>query len=222
MFCVLYSTQSSRLFINTIKRLMTGVYLLLAATLLTACATSKMELSKTQLQSINLTGVDVQYTKNASIWWGNAEREYAKKKGVSEENQDAYDKLINSPETKKHLRTKLAGKIKSIIMRDVSPFFRGNRPVRLKVTVEGFTIPSAAQRILIGGSPTIKTKTILVDARSGKKLGSLDRGDAGFAGNGWAGVLIDQALPDLEDRVLDRYASNVKEWLSGEGGTGLF
>ena len=75
-------------------------------------------------------------------------------------------------------------------------------------------IPSAIQRIALGGTPLLGAITVLKDGSTGSELGKLDRQAAAYAGQGWAGVAVDQAFADLEDRVLDTYVSQVQTWLS--------
>ena len=41
----------------------------------------------------------------------------------------------------------------------------------------------------------------------------MDRGTAAGAGSGSVGVLVDQALPDLEDRLMVAYVEQVHSWL---------
>ncbi len=197
---------------------------------LAACATSINSLSKLEMEQIFIESVDVRYAPNASIWWGSAEREYAAKvtaegkapkKAAStnlpgENSTDDYREIMSTPEAQAYLRDKLAGLIKQRFSRDISPHFRGTRAMRVEVEVHSFTIPSPLQRVALGGTPMLFAVTTLKDGATGKEVAKLDKGAAGSAFGGVIGVAIDQALPDLEDRVLDSYAQNVSEWLKAK------
>lgn len=199
------------------------------ATALAGCATSINKLSKSEIQSLHIESIDISYKPDAHIWWGNAEREYAAKVGApaaaepKSKNEtlpgnregDAYREVMDTPEAKRYLRDKLAG-----LLKDRMGYFlhkyQGTRTVRLEVEVHSFVIPSPLQRIALGGTPMLAAVTVLRDSATGEVLGKLDRMAAGYAGNGILGVALDQAGNDLEDRVLDNYVANVRDWLSGD------
>lgn len=93
----------------------------------------------------------------------------------------------------------------------------GTREVKLEVEVHSFLIPTAIQRVVVGGTPMMGAMTYLRDARTGAQLAKLDRMASGMAGNGVLGVLVDQAFSDLDDRVLDRWIEQVESWLLKKG-----
>jgi len=103
--------------------------------------------------------------------------------------------------------------VKERLQKEVLPDFKGNRPVVLEVVVYGLHIPSAAQRVVLRGSPTFSALRTLKDAKTGAELAKLDQNAAGFAGNGLLGVAIDQVFPDLEDRVIGAWIGQTKIWL---------
>lgn len=197
---------------------------------LSGCATSVNSLSQAELQTIGIQAVDIKFAPGASIWWGTAEREYAAKVGTlpdvkptteiksvpGDAEGDAYRALMSTPEARAYVRDKLAGMIKDRLDRNVLPKYRGGtRPVRLEIEVRRFRIPSALQRIALGGAPSFVAVTVLRDAATGKELARDERPAASYAGNGIIGVAVDQAFDDLEDRVLDQYVANVSSWLAG-------
>ncbi len=211
-----------------------GIFLgIVFASALAGCATSVNSLTKAELETINIQSVDIKYRPDTHIWWGNAEREYAAKvapagmpakpsKSATEINTvpgdkdgDAYRELMDTPEAKAYLRDKLAGLIKDRLTHFVLPSYQGTRPVRLEVEIRSFVIPSPLQRIALGGTPRLTAVTVLRDSATGQELGRHERVAVGYAGNGIVGVAVDQAGDDLEDRVLDKYVSNVREWLAG-------
>lgn len=81
------------------------------------------------------------------------------------------------------------------------------------VTVHGFNIPSAARRVVLGGTPLLGAVTVLRDAQTGAELAKMDRVAAGYAGTGVLGVVADQAFDDIHDRVLNAYSGQVLDWM---------
>jgi hypothetical protein len=224
---ILVSVRSSCLW----PRALAALFL---ATFLAGCATSVNSLSPAEMQTINIQGIDISYAPNAEIWWGNAEREYAAKvaprsntvkpaKSASDlstaqgaQDGDDYRAIMDTPEAKKYQREKLEAMIRDRLNTFVVPDYKGARPVRIEVVVHGFTIPSPLQRVALGGAPMLAAITVLRDAATGKELAKLDKMSAGTAFHGILGVAVDQLADDLEDRVLDNYVTNVRDWLSGK------
>lgn len=195
---------------------------------LAGCATASISMSKDELQNMRIERIDVVYAPDAVISWDREETAYfaavkakAEKpkpwKQVMAEDVEAakneYQRVLNTPEAKAHLQAKLTDELRRRLTERVLPNFQGTRPVALQVMVQGFSIPSAAQRVILGGGPVFGAVTTIRDAKTGAELAKLDRMAAGYAGNGVLGVLADQALSDLEDRVLDAYNQQVMDWL---------
>lgn len=202
-----------------------------AALVVAGCATANLSLSLAERKAMRITSIKVDVSE-ATIWWGNAEREYLAKvqadpaaltkakatKAVKEAADSAAEaqEIMASPEAKAYLRAKLAGMIQKALDERIKPKYAGDRPVVLEIKVSSFTVPSAAQRVIVGGAPTLAAYTYLKDARTGAELGKLDRVAAVGAGSGVIGVLVDQAFDDLEVRVLNAYVRNVDRWLAPE------
>lgn len=199
------------------------------ALLVGGCATVENSLTVAEVASLRIDKVDIAYAPEARIWWGRAEREYveqmeakqpAKARRVNTTNDDAttaasdHAKVVESPEAQAAIRNRLSGMVKKAVDEQVRPNFKGARPAVLEVRIISFVIPSPAQRILLGGSPTLGAVTVLKDAKTGVVLASSDRMAAGMAGNGLIGVAVDQGFSDLEDRVVNAYAANVNAWLA--------
>lgn len=185
-----------------------------------------MSLSSEELQSLRIERIDVEYAPGSFIAWEREETAYFLKvkaadpkpwKQVMAEDKAAAEtekqRLMETPEAKAHLQSVLTGALKRSLEAGVLPRYQGTRPVVLHVLVHGFSIPSAVQRALLGGSPVLAAITTLRDAKTGAELAKLDRMAGGAAGNGLLGVLADQAFSDLEDRVLEAYNAQVLEWL---------
>lgn len=207
-------------------------FIVIFGLLLAGCATVSNTLSLTEVKSLRIESIEVNYLTEDAIWWGAAEREYAEKakaqpaaasgparkssKVEVEDSVDAHARLVNSPEGKAYVKNKLSALITERIKRALGTELNGNRPVKLTVNVVSFVIPSAAQRVVLGGTPILGAVTILKDARTGAELGKMNRNAAAYAGNGVVGVLVDQGFSDLEDRLLDAYAAQVRDWLLAE------
>ena len=182
---------------------------------------------------MRIAEVAVIYKPTAEIWWGRAEQEYVAKIDAAEppkaakaspvgfaengaldqSNADEYSRIIATPEARDYLRNRLAYIIRKRIAASVTPKFNGARQVRLEIEVLGFTVPSAIQRVTLGGNPMLLAVTTLKDSVTGAELGKLDRTASAYTGQGMIGVLVDQGFDDLEDRVVQAYVSNVLSWL---------
>lgn len=209
--------------------------LLAGAAALSGCATPQLALSPEERKSLRIDSVKVTFTPEASLWWGNAEREYlakveanpashpltapGRKPKRGEEPMDSAaraQEIMASPEAKAYMRDKLAAMLQKHVEDKVKPKFAGgSRPVNVVIEVGSFTIPSAAQRLVLGGSPMMGSVTHLVDARTGTEIGALKRVTAAQAGQGVIGVAVEGALGPLEDRVLDNYAEFLLRWMAG-------
>ncbi len=205
------------------------------AVLVAACASSSLTLSPTERKALRIESVKVEYAKEPHIWWGDAEREFLAR---VEANQSPYpaglkkpkrgeeagetsareQEIMASPEAKEYQRSKLAGLVQKAMDTRVKPRFTGERAAVLVVQIHNFTIPSVAQRVVVGGSPMFGALTFLKDARTGAELGKLDRLASAAAGNGVLGVLAEKAIgaDQLENRLLETYTGNVLRWLEGD------
>lgn len=210
--------------------------LLAAAVLLSGCVTSVNKLSDTELASLKIVGYDIRFTPDARIRWANARNDYLRRPEVAaevkrvskkaEERADDFEqdeagataKVMESPAARAYMRKRLSDLVKRHLDQGVRPHYQGTRPVKIDILINGFSIPSAVARVLIGGAPVFAAVTVLKDAKTGAELGKLDRVSAGYAGNGLLGVALDQAGSDLEDRVLGNYARNILNWLGTPSG----
>lgn len=172
------------------------------------------------------------------ISWGNAEHEYVTAHNASSpkpskrpvvETGSIHDPVgadtsesnalaAASPEGKACVRAKAASRVKDALDTGLKPALQsGTRPVKLEVTVHAFSVPSAIQRVLVGGQPVLNASAVLKDATMGEVLVSRPNTIAmAMSGNGWAGVLVDQALSDLDVRLAESYAEQYRKWLPHE------
>lgn len=225
---------STRLDCHGEARLRHVVAVVLAALIaLAGCATIENPLSQQDIAALRLTEVEVKYAPDYHIHWLKAEQEYADKvkpglrersmqkepgAGNVDQGDDPYLVAIKSPEGQAFIRERLTGALKDRVKSQIMPkLASGTRVVKFEVEVHSFVIPSAVQRVVIGGTPMLGARVYLRDAKTGAQLAKLDRMAAGMAGNGALGVLVDQAFGDLEDRVFDKWTENVESWLLKKG-----
>jgi hypothetical protein len=185
---------------------------LLLAPALAGCATVANTLSADQVASFRLTGVNVGFTPDAKIAWGDGELAYAASKGVASHESGS---VANTPEGKAYLRNAVASKLKPAMQESLAGRLNGSRSVRVDVTVKEVFVSSVVQRVAIGGSHLIIGDVNLVDAKSGEVLAAKP-GVIGImgAGAGVLGVVVDGAFRDEPiDGVTRSFASVYGTWL---------
>jgi hypothetical protein len=193
------------------------------------CATIHNPLSLQDIAALRIVAVTVSFKPDVEISWVAAEQEFVDRAnaerardpktrhkvkmhdGVGDPAADEQRRLVASPEGKSFVQNKVAALIGDRLKRDIVPQLNGGREARLEVMVHGFVVPHAVQRAVLGGVPLLLAVTVLKDARTGAELAKLDQATAAGAGQGILGVIVDQG--SLEDRVLDVYISQVRNWL---------
>ena len=193
------------------------------------CATIHNPLSLQDIAALRIVAVTVSFKPDVEISWVAAEQEFVDRAnaerardpktrhkvkmhdGVGDPAADEQRRLVASPEGKSFVQNKVAALIGDRLKRDIVPQLNGGREARLEVMVHGFVVPHAVQRAVLGGVPLLLAVTVLKDARTGADLAKLDQATAAGAGQGILGVIVDQG--SLEDRVLDVYISQVRNWL---------
>lgn len=205
--------------------------------LLGACVTiPPTPLTLASAKTLKLDTVTVTVAPDAQIAWANVEHEYAGKRrqagtmpktkitetasiGMASDpnaaDSAAISELMKTPEAQNYVRDRISGGLKSALEKTLQPEFRdGERATRLEVTVKMFSIPSAVERVIVGGAPMIVASAALKDAKTGEVLAERkDMPALGFALNGWAGVMADQLGDDLDVRVVGSYSQQFKDWL---------
>jgi hypothetical protein len=186
------------------------------AAALAGCVTTENALSRSDIDSLKLTGVNVGFTPDARIQWDEGVRAYATAKGISEEQ---IAEASNAPEAKAYVQNMLAPRVKSAIERKLAGQLHGSRPVRLDVVIHNFVISSAVQRILIGGTHMMIADASLVDARTGAVVVAHPKlvGQA-FAGQGILGTAVEAAVDNAAarttfDRIVESYSDRYSAWL---------
>lgn len=180
---------------------------------LAGCQVVTSSLKTTDAQAFKLTGTTVKFDPQAAIWWGDGERAYAASKGADASEAET---LAKTSAGTAYIRGQIASKVKSAMDRNLGAKLTGTRPVRVEVMVKNFTIASAAQRIIVGGSHMLQASVKLIDVHSGAVLvehpGMVSMSGAG---QGITGVIVESAIVSGEaaDRVTNEFANNYKNWL---------
>jgi hypothetical protein len=183
---------------------------------LTGCVTAENSLSQNDITNMKLTAVTVGFTPNAFVQWEDGFRAYAAAKSIPDDQIAA---ATNTPECKAYVNNLLAPQIKASIERAMAGQLNGARPVRLEVTVHTLTMPSAVQRILIGGNRGMIADARLVDARTGAVILDHPRLSTQRAtGQGIGGTLVQAAIDNNSERtavekVFDGYGETYRDWL---------
>ncbi len=207
------------------------------AAALAGCASAPPSpLSLSETKSLRLDSVNVSVAPDAAVSWAGAEEDlYGQKQaaGLLQETKaietgsvglngdpnaiknSAIAELAKSPEGKAYINERIADRLGTALEQTLKPSLQmGSRAVKLEVTVHQFSIPTAAQRVIIGGMPVIKASAVLKDAATGAMLAQRpEMISAAYAGNGWAGVLADQFGDDLDVRLVNSYSAQYKDWL---------
>lgn len=182
------------------------------AFLLAGCVTVTNPATREQVLSFRLTQVNVAFAPDASIWWGDGEREYAATKGVAAHNAES---VANTPEGQAYIRGMIVNKLSTALEKALGGYLVGERPVHLQVVVKRVQIASVIQRILVGGGHVLMADINLVDAKTGEVLiPFVGQGSFAGAGQGIVGTMVDHAvLAAPIDRVIDSLVSSYRNWL---------
>jgi hypothetical protein len=186
------------------------------AVALAGCVTTENALSRSDIDSLKLTGVSVGFTPDAVIRWEEGVRAYATAKGLSE---DQIASASNAPEAKAYVQNLLAPRVKAAMEKKLAGQLNGSRPVRLDVVIQSFVVSSAVQRILIGGTHAMIADANLVDTRTGAVVVAYPKlvGNA-FAGQGVLGAVAEAAVDSAAsrttfDRIVESYSDRYQAWL---------
>ncbi|WP_246801150.1 DUF6778 family protein [Bradyrhizobium genosp. L] len=187
---------------------------------LAGCVTTENSLSQNDLASFKLTGVAVSFAPDVWITWEDGIRAYANAKTISDDQISA---AANTPEGKAYVQGLLAQRIKAGVEQAMAGQLAGARPVRLDIVVKRFDLPSAVQRVLIGGHRGMTADANLVDARTGAVILAYPNLNAFlFTGQGIAGSIVQAAIDNSDkqspaDKVIARYGETYRVWLLHNG-----
>lgn len=187
-----------------------------AMLVLAGCVTVENSLSQNDLANMKLTAVAVSFAPDAQVVWEEGIRAYANAKTISDDQITA---AANTPEAKAYVQSLLAPRIKSGVELAMAGQLAGNRPVRLDIVVRSFSLPSAVQRVVIGGHRGMTADATLVDARTGAVIIAYPNLTAFlYTGQGIAGAIVQAAIDDSDkqspaDKVAVRYGETYRLWL---------
>jgi len=183
---------------------------------LAGCVTVENSLSQTDIASMKLTGVTVNYAPESFVQWEDGVRAYAVSQSIPDHEISA---RTNTPEGKAFVRNMLAPRIKAAIEKEMTGQLNGTRPVRLDIVVKRFELPSAVQRVLIGGHRVMVADANLVDARSGAVIiANADFRAFLYAGQGIVGTAVQAAVDNssqegVVEKLADSYGASYRNWL---------
>jgi hypothetical protein len=183
---------------------------------LSACTTvAPNTLSPQETANLHFSSLEVRVPPQTPIAWSAAEDDYLRARGLSQTNPA----LTATPEARAHLRDLAASRFKRALERVTARRPHGARLVRLVATVTRVDIPSVAQRVIIGGHPTVQADIEVIDARSGAVLttyrGAVGRRPAGQGIMALAdSVAVSAGADDLFDRAANDYAEGFEGWLA--------
>jgi hypothetical protein len=187
---------------------------------LSGCVTAENALLPNDIAAMKLTAVTVGFTPDASVNSEEGERAYAGAKALPSEQVTA---ATRTPDYKDTVHAMLGARIKAGVEQAVAGRLNGSRPVRLDLVVGEFTIPSVAQRLLIGGGPMMHASATLVDARTGAVIIAHPDVQAFLLrGSGIIGVAVASAMDNAtnqtqESRLIAEYGRAYRSWLFREG-----
>ena len=139
----------------------------LLASAVSGCMLPTNTLSKADVATFKLADIRVSVAPGAKIVWYEPLQAYAATKKIPDEQ---YTDAIKTDEAKAHVNGLLLSKVKGAMEKEMGSVLNGARPVRLEVAVVQFLVPTAPQRLLVGGVYAINADVTLVDAKSGAVL----------------------------------------------------
>jgi hypothetical protein len=187
----------------------------LFASALAGCVTVENKLTKADVATFKLVDTKVSVAPDAKITWYEPLQAYAATKKIPDEQ---YADFIKTEDAKAHLNGLITGKVKGAMEKHMAGALNGSRPVRIEVVVTQFIIPTAAQRVIIGGSNMMTADVNLVDAKSGAVILAYPKFTwAVQAGQGIGGVIaqaiVDSTIQPSTDSLIEQHAMFYKIWL---------
>jgi hypothetical protein len=187
---------------------------------LSGCVTAENALSPNDIAAMKLTAVTVGFTPNAFVRSEEGERAYATARALPNDQVAA---ATRTQDYQDYVRAMLATQIKAGVEPAIAERLTGSRPVRLDIVVREFTIPSVAQRVIIGGDPMMHASATLVDARTGAVIIAHPDVQAFLLrGSGIIGVAVGAAINNAanqteESKLIAEYGRAYRAWLMHSG-----
>lgn len=203
--------------------------------LMSGCVTiPENTVSLDTLNQYKIAQIDVDVPEQTQIWWGAAEREYAKSQGCNPpdprsnnanyeppesnvSNTDCdYSQLIETPEAKAYLREKLDGALTQAMENHYIGALQGTKPAKLYVRTEALTIASGGQTFLTGSAHQLGVYVSLIDQTTGEEVIKPEAFGEVIASSGLIGVIMDAASDPLEIRLSNAVAEKSRGWMLHE------
>jgi hypothetical protein len=187
----------------------------LLASVVSGCVTTQNTLTKTDVATLKLADIRVSVAPDAKITWYEPLQAYAAMKKIPDEQ---YADFIKTDDAKAHLNGLITGKVKGAMEKQMAGALNGSRPVRIEVAVTQFMVPTAAQRVIIGGSNVMTADVNLVDAKTGAvilahpKFTWAIQGGQGIGGV-IAQAIVDSAIQPATDSLIEQHALFYRIWL---------
>lgn len=201
-----------------------------------SCGTVHNPLSLQDIAALRIVEVRIALKPDAHISWAAAEQDFvdhAKAErarnpktrhkvttldsvgdGMGDPAAAEHQRLVASPEAKAFVQKRIIALMDERLKRSVVPLLNGTRDARIEITIQSFVIPHAIQRAVLGGAPVLLAVAALKDARTGAELAKLDQMASAYGGGGVIGTLVVESLSaPLEERVIDAYVENIRNWL---------
>ncbi len=212
----------------------------LACLALGACATGPANpLTAEQIRDLGVEVVEVNIRPDTRLWWGEAEREYARSQGCSppertsgsrevgagpgasrkkSDNDCDYSALVNSPEAKAYVKERAVAVMKQQFEKAMMPAFEGPDPAVAVVDIKNVHIVSGGQALILGGSHVMEINFELKDRVNGKGLAAYYNmvTTAGYAPGGLLAIAVELMSNDPFERMSADLAVKARDWLKGE------
>lgn len=215
-----------------------AITLALTCLALSACTTApKNPLTAEQRRDLGIDVVEINLRSNAPIWWGEAERDYARSQGCEPEVRNAgsrevsseqrkdeetsdcdYSALVNSPEAKAYVEKRAKDVLKKHFERSVATAFTGPDPAAAVVDIKQIHIVSGMQALLVGGSHILKADFHVKDRVDGRILATYRDifATGGYAPGGIASLAFEAMADDAYERLSGELAVRARDWLKAK------
>lgn len=179
-------------------------------------------LTAEQRSGLQVTEVRVTFAPTTRLEWADYVNETAggaSRAAAAADEASPVATSLDPAQSDALLRTVVSDRVSSAVREAFRTRPAGARPVRVEVQVNHLLVPSAIQRILIGGPPALRAEAVVVDARTGAPIVSYPESQSvGVAGAGPLGVVVDRAITGQTgqvDRVANSWAARFADWLYG-------
>ncbi len=188
--------------------------------MLAGCATvPPHSLSSGDVSSLNITEIKAVIGQANAINWPDYAAELASPASPEGSTPDPTVQpkpTVPSDEVKGRIEATVLRNMETAVRAQLPVLPDAKRPARIVITLNAVQIPSAIQRILVGGAPMINASAVVTDAKTNAVLATYPMTTAtAYAGQGIGGTLLDRAITgqtNQYDRVAKAWSGNFKSW----------